>query len=393
MKNIKYTTKEWFRVIVILALKIVLHIFWFVPIKRKLIIFNSYQGSQYSCSPKYLYKYFKDHFGDEFTYIWILNSVNTHKDLENIKTIKFLSLKYFYYVCICNVYITNVFVEPFIPKRNKQIFINTWHGGGAYKGNSDVFMNNKAYIFKNKMRNKITNYYLASCQAIIEAWVKDFNFEKYKFLPTGLPRNDIFFNCTDNIKDNVKTAIGLERNKKVLLYCPTWRYLGRNQSENIDINFNIREILMVAKERFGNDFIFLFRGHHCMKDMVIDDCNIIDVSNYSDMQEILLITDFMINDYSSSQWDYALSNKPGLLYVPDLEEYEKFQHFFTPIKDWPYDLAFTPKELIEKIKNYNEKKSKLKIEAHLSKLGNFDKGMACKLVADMILKEITDDNN
>ena len=48
---------------------------------------------------------------------------------------------------------------------------------------------------------------------------------------------------------------------------------------------------------------------------------IVNGTAYPDQQELCMISDWLITDYSSMMGDFLLMRKPVFLYVPDLEEY------------------------------------------------------------------------
>jgi CDP-glycerol glycerophosphotransferase len=85
-------------------------------------------------------------------------------------------------------------------------------------------------------------------------------------------------------------------------------------------------------------------------------------------------------------WDFSLTNKPGFLYVPDLEIYERERSFYTPVESWPYPFAMTNDELVELIKNYDTERARQKIESHLNSTGSFEHGNASEIITDEIVK-------
>lgn len=384
--------KELVRTFIMVCAKVILHFFWIFPVSRKTVVFSCYKGTQYSCNPKYIYLDLKKRFGNKLNYVWILNSYFEDSDLKGVKIVKFMSLKYFFYICTCSVYINNIFFEPFIPKRNEQLFINTWHGGGAYKGNDDNRRTSPSMILKDKLRDSITDYYIASCQSFTDCWSREFKFNENKFLSIGLPRNDIFFVDDINIvkkKAEIKDLLGIKKNQKIILFAPTWRFKERESAKAFTLDFNVDKLLFYVENRFSGNFVFLFRGHHCMKDIFFQkksSKNFFDVSNYPDMQELLLITDVFISDYSSCIWDFALTGKPGLLYTPDLIEYTATQHLLTPIETWQYDYACSFEELLLKIKNFDNDVASEKIRIHFNNFGSHESGRACEFIRSLIEK-------
>ena len=87
-----------------------------------------------------------------------------------------------------------------------------------------------------------------------------------------------------------------------------------------------------------------------------------------DLQELLLISDALITDYSSSMVDYLLTMKPILLFTYDLDDYIKERGFCYNFQDVaPGPLLFNGEEFIEAIKHidkidieFKEKRKKLR---------------------------------
>ena len=92
-----------------------------------------------------------------------------------------------------------------------------------------------------------------------------------------------------------------------------------------------------------------------------------DVSQYHDMADLLLVSDILITDYSSSAPEFVLTNKPVILAQFDLEDYIKHSR----------TLAFDPGQsgfLIAK--NQNE------LNELLSNIYDYDHGAIRELVDD-----------
>ena len=120
----------------------------------------------------------------------------------------------------------------------------------------------------------------------------------------------------------------------------------------------------------------LFRAHHdTMPTNLSDEC--INVSDYPDMQELILVADYLITDYSSTMWDFALQKRPGFLYTPDLEQYSYNIPKSHPIDQWVYPYAVNNEDLIKLINSYENETSEKRIESYFDRTGCQDKGTAC----------------
>ena len=382
--------KDALKITAIYTLRQMLKVLWLFPIKKQRIVFNSFSGKQYSDNPKYIFLDLYKKYGSALEYIWCRNE----KDDEllaynNIKTMKFLSPAFLFSMITCGVYVTNCSVEPFIPKRKKQLYICSWHGGGAYKKLSHFYKNRKSFKIMSKTRAKMTTCYTSACKLFTEFIAPDWSADSAKFLSSGMPRNDILIHKKDDKKlvDSIKAKIGIGADKKVVLYAPTMRGWAVHP-DSFDLTLDIESLLTALNERFGGDFVFVFRCHHVMLNRVKIHQHTIDVSSYNDMQELLLVSDVLITDYSSSIWDYSLLFRPCFLFTPDLSEYEAYQSFYVPISEWPVPYAQTNDELVSIIQSFDEHNYFEDVKQHHSELGSFETGTAVHAINEIIQKHM-----
>jgi CDP-glycerol glycerophosphotransferase len=380
---------QYVKIGILFCLRIILRIFYIVPINERKIVFASYGGSQYACSPKYIFEYIIKYYGDTFIFIWSLNKPNILPvEYQNIRTVRFLSFKYIYHFLTAGYIIYNSAVKSYLPFRKNQTIVNTWHGGGAYKKISvDALPYKKDFISMKTARKrtaKMVKYVISSCEKFTNVSSKVWAIPSRKFLPIGMPRNDIFFNMSDSIKKKVKDHFNLENNKKIVLYAPTFRGDYRNV-EKIPFSLDISYLLLTLKNKFKHDFVFLYRYHKYYNNQSnIKNENIIPASNYPDMQELLCATDVLITDYSSSIWDFSFTFKPCFIYAPDVKKYQNEQGFYTPIEDWPFPLAETNEQLVGIINNFDKEKYIMAVKEHHEALGSYETGTAAKQLCDIL---------
>jgi CDP-glycerol glycerophosphotransferase len=346
----------------------------------------SYEGKQYSCNPKYIFEYLYKQYKNRYDYIWYIDSCfdipNVYSNIKILR--KKYSMFYVFYALTSKFYFHNGFISSYLPIRKGQIIVNTWHGGGAYKKVANVCgLPANIYNKKLKITSGQTSIFISSCKKFTEVTSWETKIPVSKFLECGLPRNDVFFTEHHEIRDSVCKEYNILPERSILLYAPTYR--GKPNNATFENRLNLEKCINALNNRFNTDTVVFFRTHHTL-DSHINSSNIIDVTAYPDMQELLYACDFLITDYSSCMWDFSLTAKPGFLYVPDLESYEKERSFYTPIESWPYPFARTNEELADIIKNYDIKYAKQKIEDHLKSLGSFEHGNASKIIANAIIK-------
>lgn len=362
----------------ILVLRGILRAFYIFPVKKNRILFSSYEGGQYACSPKYIFEVLYRELGASCEYVWGINDKSLIPNSYRVIYTKYLSIKFIFYSLTAKIIINNLGIEPILPKRKSQIFINTWHGGGGYKKGKP----NKKYL--RELRSMMTNYVISSCSKFSEivSLGSFLDIDKNKVLPIGMPRNDIFFQEQRHteIRNRICQMYGIDKKQMLVLYAPTCRGTHHEMKGFSGIICR-NDVCDAVKERFGKEAVFLYRAH---QETSIAISGGIDVSNYFDMQELLVATDILITDYSSSIWDFSFTYRPGFLYTPDLEEYESSTNFYTPISQWQYPYALTMEELCANIRNYDETVAIERIKAHHALLGSYEKGTATEQVCTVI---------
>ena len=359
-------------------------IFFVFPIKNNRIFFSAYSGRQYSCNPKYISDWIEQNYKDEFEIIWAFNEPDAFSYLKNrnIKCVKFKSIKYLYYLLTSKIVIDNVESWSILPKRTGQYVINTWHGGGAYKGVGLKRKDTSETLDKNMLRkNERISIYLSSSKVFSQMTLRESFQYNGKIMECGMPRNDLLIKNDENKKNIIKEKLGINKKTGIVIYAPTFRH---------DLKYkymlNYEKTLNALKNRFGKEWIMLIRTHYYLQSEKIESSRVKNVSDYPDMQELLLISDVLITDYSSSIWDFSLMKKPCFLFMPDYNEYIDEREFYTPIQDWPYPASFSMEDLEDKIIKYDHELAKKRILNHHIKLGICESGMASEIVGKEIVK-------
>ena len=373
--------------------RIILKIFFIFPVNSKKIFFSSYEGKQFSCNPKCVYQALRKQNRRDLKFVYEYNGKSV-EELDNTQTkvVRHNSVSYLFSLLTSKVIITNSGITAKIPIRKSQIVINTWHGGGAYKKcgldiDEKVNGSGKYYI---QISEKQTHFFVSSSKKFSEAMFSGLNMSPHKMLNIGMPRNDIFFAPIDVItarKEQIKKSLELEAEEKIALYAPTYRGNVGNIANIPTETLDVCRLLEELTEKFGGTWKFLFRDHYFThSDMNFPE--ILNVSDYPDMQELLLIADVLITDYSSSVWDFSFTDKPGFLFVPDLHDYEQSRSFYTPIEQWPYKTAKTMDSLCSQIQNYSSEEQKERNRKHHDLLGNYENGTATVSILNIIFQYV-----
>ena len=156
-------------------------------------------------------------------------------------------------------------------------------------------------------------------------------------MEVGYPRNDDLFRYTEEKCENIKKELGIPADKKVILYAPTWRQSQHTAGEGFTYSLGIDFDKM--KTRLGDKAVILFRTHYFISnsfDFSKYGGFIKDVSSYDEINDLYLISDLLITDYSSVFFDYANLERPILFYMYDYEAYRE------EMKDFYFGIGLLP---------------------------------------------------
>lgn len=374
--------KRLFKLILIPFTRSLKYLFIFVPLKKNRIIFHVHERKGLTCNPKYLMNELLSNSPNDYEIIWVTNYPCTITN-NDIKVVKINSLQFLLYYYTSKIIVTNDFISGFFSKRKGQVFINTWHGAVGYK-KIGLAVTNKLDLFDRLMfnfRHKKTDYVISGSESFTNHMQYSLGLDKKAFKSFGSPRNDIFFKENTEIIDSINLKYSLNKDDNVLLYAPSFSDL---KTTKVNINFEL--LLNVLKVKFGGNWTIFYRSHYFDKTSIKSPL-IKDVSDYHDIQELLVRSKVLITDYSSSIWDFSITMKPSFIYAPDYINYNKMDRgFYLPLEEWPYSFSSDIETLFDNIKLFDQSIYEKKIIQHHKKLGNFSKGNSSRLTVDFILE-------
>lgn len=212
--------------------------------------------------------------------------------------------------------------------------IQLWHAAGAIKQfglkDPDIHGRSKrAYKRFNKVYQKFDQVVVGS-ERMASIFRDSFDLTDDKILRTGIPRTDFFFD--DTAKKNAEQTLAREypiiNEKKVLLYAPTYRNNALNSAE---LGLNIEKIYQQLKDKY----VLFLRLHPAVNGEFQNKYPgfVINVSNYHNINHLLIVTDILITDYSSIPFEFSLLNKPMAFFAYDLDQYTVDKGFWETYED------------------------------------------------------------
>lgn len=364
-----------------------------MPIESKKVLFITFQG-EYTCNQKYITEELLRR-GFDGDIVWSLRKTSIQRIEEGqlpfpaqARYVEQYTEAFFDELSTAQVWVANSvdFLKRRIPKKKDQFFIETWHGSLGLKRFDASVNKGKAWVKAAQLCGQYTDVLISN---------SDFESDIYRstYWPTtpieqyGHPRNDVFFRTDidiDELKVRVGEIYGFNPDARIALYAPTFR----DDHEFGCYCLNPDEMKSALEQRFGGEWTVLTKYHPTVSKYVAKKAKSslgINVTDYSDIQELMLIADVAITDYSSWIYDFMLSGKPCFIFAADLDHYcEEERGFCYPLETTPFAIAKNNEELVDAIAAFDADEYGRKLDAFLRGKGCVDDGFASKRVADLI---------
>lgn len=362
-----------------------------LPIANDTIVFESGLGKQYSDSPRAIYEELVRR-QDPRTKIWVYNRTLPTAD-KNTVIVKRLSPEYFWYLARAKYWVNNQNFPFYITRRNDGVYLQTWHGTPLKKMQHDLESiegRDAGYLDRVTQASQQWSYLVSPSPYATEAFSTAFR-HNAEIVEEGYPRNDILSSPDRHqIAESVRQKLDLPAGKKVLLYAPTFRD-DQNISGNkfgFELPFDVEEFAA----QHGDSYVLLLRMHVVVRNRLSIPEHLSgivrDVSSHDDINELYLVSDALITDYSSVFFDYSILHRPILFYAYDLENYrDNLRGFYLDYEhELPGPIIASEDELWETISSLSQKSPELSASSaeFATKFAPKDDGHAAERVVDRV---------
>lgn len=369
------------------------------PVVPTAVLFKSYSGRGYACSPRAIFEAMvHDPAYDDYEIYWsfreplaralaargfVVRGLDDDSgrapddiDLELALGAEALELlrraiivvwgsqEYFKAHARTAYWFSNSVIAWHLRPREGQAYIQTWHGTPLKRLGCDIDLSmahNALYSGKQTharytWEGKRFTYLLSPSPFTTEKLSSAFDLTaqetRDKVLELGYPRNDRLHTYTAEDVASVRRRLGIPAGKKVVVYCPTWR---DDQHSATLGGYTLQLPIDFAKLRaeLGDEYVVLFRAHYLIAngfDFAATDGFVIDASAISDINDLYLVGDVLVTDYSSVFFDFANLERPMVFYMYDLDRYENdMRGFYLNLDELPGPIVKTQAQLTEAI--------------------------------------------
>lgn len=324
-----------------------------VPIQSNKVVFWSGRG-KIDEHPREIFFYIRNQEKQPYKMVWIVDKGTDVSELKKCEYCYYRTLRGYYELASAKYWIQSQSLGSLIKKKRKQIYIQTFHGQGAVKRMGLDVKGSEEITIKNDITREWD--WLITTDPVNEQVMKQSLDYNGKCMMLGAANTDYLVNATEKDIGKIKSQLGLDANKRVIMYAPTFRdddlteISENNKQKTTEI---IRKRIPIFKLGDLENSVILIRLHPQMRQMLRDiklPDNFLDVCNYPDMKPLLLVTDVLISDYSDIVIAYSLLNRPMVFYAYDYDEYERNRGFYIDYQhEVPGPIVYTENELYKVI--------------------------------------------
>lgn len=362
-----------------------------LPVNPRKIIFDNYMGSGYGCNGKYITEELIRECSDT-EIVWTVRNVEKHRHEfpSQVRLVEYLSDEAMYEYATAAIWICNIHMVPYLykglRKKEGQFFIQTWHGSLGIKKieNSSPFIRKaQNWLKMAELSSSYTDYWISNSKFETDVYKSAF-WHVRTILEYGHPRNDILISDKKDVMGAVRDSIGIPKGIKTVLYVPTYR--ESDTTEKFEMDY--QRVISAFEKRYRENWIMLIRIHPKMREkareIVPKTEKIVDVSLYPDIQELMVVADALITDYSSAVFDFILTYKPGFIYAINEQRYDIERGLYYPLTATPFTVARNNEELERNIINFDAEEYSNRVTRFLQEKGSVDDGKASKRTVRLI---------
>lgn len=314
------------------------------PLDERLVYFQSYTGAWATDSPLAICEELQRRRADRDLVWGVADRSAWHP--RGTRAVLWRSREWYDVLARAGHVVTNIEMEPWFRRREGQEVVQSFHG---YPSKT---MGIVLWLAKDFTESRIAqqlartsgnwSVLLTPDPAMDVHYREQYRYEG-RIVAEGYPRDDLLAGeRAAQVRRETRERLGIDEGTTAVLYAPTWR---DDQATNFRAaTFSTDLDLAAAARALGEDHALLVRGHrfHARTAAALGKhhARVVDVTGYPEVNHLILAADAAVLDYSSLRFDFALTGRPMVFLVPDLERYtggvRGFLYDFGPTAPGPH---------------------------------------------------------
>jgi CDP-glycerol glycerophosphotransferase len=316
-----------------------------LPVDENLAVYAAYWYRGYACNPAAIYEQARE-LAPGVHGVWVVGKDRAGSLPPGVDHVVAGSARYLRTMARAKYLINNVNFPYELSKRPDAVFVQTQHGTPLKKMGTDLRdypVAARGVNFDRLLEQcRRWDFLVSPNPHSTEVFTRVYP-GRYQVLPTGYPRADRLVNTTAEQVRRVREELGIEPGQTAVLYAPT----HRDYQDEPELPLNPQRLA----EELGPSHVLLVRAHYFNASDARGPAElpgVRDVSAHPSVEDLCLAADVLITDYSSVMFDYAVLDRPIVIYAPDWETYRQTRGvYFDLLQQPPGSVATTPDRLAE----------------------------------------------
>ncbi|MGW9192419.1 bifunctional glycosyltransferase/CDP-glycerol:glycerophosphate glycerophosphotransferase [Micromonospora chersina] len=289
------------------------------PLDPTLAVYAAYWYRGYACNPAAVYAAAR-RLAPQVRGVWIVRRDRVDVLPPGVEYVVAGTRDYYRVLARARWLVNNVNFPDFVRKRPGSVHVQTHHGTPVKVMGLDQqrYPVGAVGMDFTRLLDRMDrwDYSVSANSFSTQMWERAYPAD-YTTLEVGYPRNDRLALATDGECRQVRAALGIGPDEYVVLYAPTHREHLPGWRPPFDPD-RMRDVLgpsgrLLMRSHYFHDRERRLRG--------ASDGAVLDVSTYDRVEDLYLVADVLVTDYSSAMFDYAVLDRPIVVYAPDWDAY------------------------------------------------------------------------
>ena len=336
-------------------------------VRKDTIFYASHQGAGMLCGPYAIFRRLMqtDDF-KRYRHIWQINDKRELALLkkefagyDNVSFVQKNSRGYFNAITTAGYLVINNTLPFYFTKKPGQVFVNTWHGIPLKTLGYDI--PDGKYTARNMTRNFLqADYLISPCRFMTRIYLDSYKLDGLytgKIIESGYPRNDLLFSTERDyiLAKLASRGISVDGSKKIILYAPTWKGTSFDRADK-DIARYDEFCDYLSQHIDAEQYQILIKPHPMVYKLLSEEEKAGGkyVPQSIDTDELMSVTDILVSDYSSIFFDFLLTDRPIIFYIPDVESYREYRGMYFGLDELPGPYSCDMSDIAEWISDAEE---------------------------------------
>ena len=281
------------------------------------VVYHSFAG-RYSDNPRAIHERLADR--SDLEQVWLAEPAHVTAFPDSVKTIAPDDPGVPDLLASADVLVANTHTEYEWDKRPGTTYLQTWHGTPLKRIHNDCLWAPEGRMKRLDRDVARWDVMLSPNPVSTPLFQRAFGYGG-RMAETGYPRNDVLQSPrAELVRGRTRAELGIRPGQTAVLYAPTWRDQEVFASDGqLVLPLDLRAL----RAALPDDLVVLVRAHNMMTARYVAQAlpGVVDVSYHPDIRDLYLAADALVTDYSSAMFDFAVTGKPIVLSVPDLEAF------------------------------------------------------------------------